>query len=687
MSSSSTAYRADIDGLRGIAVFCVVVFHAGLPGFSGGFVGVDIFFVISGFLICSIIEREIAEDRFSYATFYARRARRILPALFAVLLACFVVATLVLTGAELKDFSKSAVANIAAVSNIYFWSTANYFATASEFKPLMMTWSLSVEEQFYVFFPPVLMLIRRLRWHTGAVLAALTAASLLASVVVTARDPSTAFFLLPSRAWELGVGALLAHYHANAVRHGKALAPSTQQALGIVGLLGLVIAIALFDHGTPFPGIAAALPVVATAMLIAAPASTVNRRILGNRALVFIGLVSYSWYLWHWPLLSFARVVADQAISLTTALGLVGLSFVLAILSWRFIEQPFRAPGPSIRRTLWRYGAATASMLVIGMVLVAGRGWNARLPNGFAAIEQSGQVVSDPCLAGYGTVALNLDPKCVAAAGAAVALIGDSHAAALAPGLRAVAAAQGFGYTQFTKSSCPNLRGVSRLMLNHPLHDRECAAYNAAALQAVHDNPDIKVVFVAGYWSAPFAEEHLGQRFIASDRPGVSVTPEASRTFLRTGIDATVAYLAAAGKTVVLVKDVPMFSFNPVRAVAAQAIPARRQLAEALHMPPSGDGRSAADFTLTNRDDLSHRYIDEAGRHAPYPLVLDPAATLCTQGQCRYGDGSHLFYVDFQHLSTAGARFMFDQPSVNAMLARQPGAHPAAARFTTQTLQ
>ena len=684
MSNSSTAYRPDIDGLRGIAVFCVVVFHAGLPGFSGGFVGVDIFFVISGFLICSIIEREIADDRFSYATFYARRARRILPALFAVLLACFVVATLIMTGAEMKDFSKSAVANIAAVSNIYFWSTSNYFATASELKPLMMTWSLSVEEQFYVFFPPVLMLIRRLRWHTGAVLAALTAASLLASVVITARDPASAFFLLPTRAWELGVGALLAHYYANAARDGKMLAPSSQQALGVAGLLGLIVSIALFDHGTPFPGIAAALPVFATAMLIAAPASTVNRLILGNKALVFIGLVSYSWYLWHWPLLSFARFVADQPINLTTALGLAALSFVLAVLSWRFVEQPFRAPGPSINRTLWRYGAATAAMLAIGVVLVAGRGWNARLPDGFASIERSGQVVFDPCLAGYGASAPNLDRNCVAATGAAVALIGDSHAAALAPGLRAMATAQGLGYTQLTKASCPALRGVSRLMLNHPGHDRECAAFNATALQAVHDNPAIKVVFVAGYWTAPFAEEHLGQRFIASDRPGVTVTPDESRAFLRTGIDATVAYLAAAGKTVVLVKDVPMFNFDPVRAVAAQAIPVRRQLAAALHVPPTGDGHTAADSTLTNKDDLAHRLLDEAGRRAPYPTVLDPAATLCTQGRCRYGDSNNLFYVDFQHLSAAGARFMLDQPLVGAMLAGQGNAHAAAPHVTAQ---
>ncbi|HWW72406.1 MAG TPA: acyltransferase, partial [Duganella sp.] len=216
MTQPSSPYRSDIDGLRGIAVSSVILFHAGVRGFSGGFVGVDIFFVISGYLICGIIQREIAEQRFSYAKFYARRARRILPALFAVLLVCFVAAALVMTGAEMQDFSKSALANIGAVSNVYFWKSANYFSSSAELKPLMMTWSLSVEEQFYLFFPPVLLLIRRYRWNTGAALAALTAASLLASVWMTSRNPSTAFFLLPSRAWELGVGALLAHYDSRA---------------------------------------------------------------------------------------------------------------------------------------------------------------------------------------------------------------------------------------------------------------------------------------------------------------------------------------------------------------------------------------------------------------------------------------------------------------------------------------
>nr|WP_315401245.1 acyltransferase family protein [uncultured Duganella sp.] len=673
MTTPSPAYRPDIDGLRGIAVFCVVAFHAGLGGFAGGFVGVDIFFVISGYLICTIIEREIAEDRFSYAKFYARRARRILPALFAVLAACFATAALVLTAVEMQDFANSAVANIGAFSNLYFWRSANYFSPSSELKPLMMTWSLSVEEQFYLFFPPALLLLRRLRWRTGPALAALAALSLLASAWLTARNPTAAFFLLPTRAWELGVGALLAHYGARGLPPALLRGPA-REALGGVGLLALLYAIVAFDHNTPFPGVAAAVPVFGTAMLIGAAGSAVNRVVLSNKALVFIGLVSYSWYLWHWPLLSFARLAADRPLPPATALTLAALAFVLAVLSWRFVERPFRAPGASDGATLRRYGAATALMLAVGVALVAGRGWQQRLPEQFASLERSGQVVPDPCLAPYGVSAPALGPACAGGAGG-VALIGDSHAAALAPGLRALAAEHGLGYMQLTKASCPHLDGVTRRMPNHPGHDRECAAYNQAALARLRADPALTVVFVAGYWSAPFDDEDAGQRYVPAARPDAGVSPQASRRYLDEGLAATVRALAQAGKTVVLVKDVPRFPFDPVRAVAAEAIPWRKRLAAALGARPAG---GAGQVRAADRRDPADATIDALAARAPRVAVLDPATALCADGPCRYSGHGHLYYVDAQHLSAAGARVALDQPGVAGLLAG--GAAPRAAR-------
>ena len=674
MNNPTSNYRPDIDGLRGIAVLCVVLFHAGVGGFSGGFVGVDIFFVISGYLICSIIQREIEERRFSYAKFYARRARRILPALFVVLLACFAAATLVMTGGEMQDFSQSALANIVAVSNIYFWKSANYFSSAAELKPLMMTWSLSVEEQFYLFFPPVLLLIRRYKWHTGAALAALTAISLLASVWMTSRNPSTAFFLLPSRAWELGVGALLAHYGSRSALAGRPMPARRREALGAGGLLAVVYAITCYDEATVFPGIAAALPVLGAAMLIAAHGSVINRFILSNKALVFIGLVSYSWYLWHWPMLSFARLAADRPIGLDTALMLVALSFLLAIASWRFVERPFRAGKADDMRTLWRYGAATAAMLAIGVGLAAGQGWPQRLPDGFTAIERNAGIPGHPCLAGYGQSAPDLSPGCATKGEhGSIALIGDSHAAAIAAGLRAMAVRHGIGFTQLTKASCPTLKGVTRLMASQPTHVRECASFNQAALARVRDDPAIKIVMLAGYWSAPFDQEPAGQRFVLAGQPDVPVTPRQSRQYLREGLAATVGMMTAAGKTVLLVKDVPIFNFDPVRAVAVAWIPSRHRLAAALGVPSAGDGHSAALNLLRNKDDETNAYIDDIGRQYPQVTVIDPAARLCAGGRCSYSGRADLYYVDSQHLSDNGGGVMLDQPAIIKLLASQGG--------------
>lgn len=669
MSKLSTSYRADIDGLRGIAVFCVVVYHCGLAAFNGGFVGVDIFFVISGYLICAIIQREIEEETFSYARFYARRARRILPALFVVVAASIVLAILIMTTAEMKDFAKSAVANIGAFSNIYFWQSANYFSTSAELKPLMMTWSLSVEEQFYLFFPPVLLLARRLKWQTGVALGVLSAASLAASVWVTAHDPSSAFFLLPTRAWELGVGALVAHMERRAVQQGDVLPIRHRELLGAAGLAAVAFSIFSYDSTTPFPGIAAALPVCGTAMLIAARGSFVNRNIVGNKVLVLIGLVSYSWYLWHWPLLSFARLVADRQIDLATSLSLAALSFVIAILSWRYVEQPFRTRRQSDRKTLRDYGAATAAMLAIAGVLVLGHGWQRRLPDQFLAVERSARIDVDPCLAGYGKSAPSLDGICKAGGAAnTIALIGDSHAAALAPALRALAHRQGLAFTQFTKSSCPALAGVTRRMLNHPLHDRECMAFNDDALKRLRDDANVKVVFLAGYWSAPFAEETSGQRFVSTDALDAPVSPEQSRLYLKRGLAATVEYLGTAGKTVVLLNDTPIFNFDPVRSVAADKIPFRKRLAAALNVLPAGDGHSVSDSQLTNKGDLAYQYVQDIGKDFPFVTVLDPAASLCFANRCSYSGTGALYYVDSQHLSEAGANIVLNQRSVNRML-------------------
>ncbi|MET0319652.1 MAG: acyltransferase family protein [Duganella sp.] len=681
MNKKNSFYRPDIDGLRGIAVLVVVLFHAGIPFLGGGFVGVDVFFVISGYLICSIIHREIAQDRFSFAEFYARRARRILPALVAVLLASSVTALLVMSSAELRDFANSVVATVAAVANIYFWKTLNYFSAAAEFKPLTMTWSLAVEEQFYVFFPVLLLILRRLQWRAMPAVAVLTALSLAASVYLLQRNPTTAFFLLPSRAWEMGVGAMLAIGYRPVTQWVEARPRALRETLAVLGLAMLAVAIFGYDHSTAFPGVAALLPVLGTALLIATGSSVVNRRLLSGRPLVFIGLVSYSWYLWHWPMLSFARLSSDQNLPLATTATIATLSFVVAVLSWRYIEVPFRTSTMPTRPLLWRYAATSVAVVAIAGVMIAGKGLPQRLPDNYVALENSMVNPADPCLANYRQSRPDVSAHCVATRGPALALIGDSHAAALAPAVRALAASQGLGYVQLTKMSCPTLAGVTRYMANHPGHDRECADFNRTALETIGANPAIETVVMTGFWSAPLDEGQQGQRYARDEAgAGPATTAAQSRANLAQGLRDTVTTLQAAGKRVVVLKDVPMFDFDPPRALAMAYIPGRRALAALLQLSPHTERYEVDQRNVLNRQDITDTYVDAAGLGMAHVTVLNPWQALCTHNRCSIGADQQLYYFDNQHVSASGAARIVDGVGLGPIVVPGAGARSALAQ-------
>lgn len=336
-------YRAEIDGLRALAVVPVIFFHAGFHLFSGGFVGVDVFFVISGYLITTIIISEMDAGRFSLIRFYVRRAKRILPALFFVMLACVPLAALFFLPIAMKDFSQSLIAVSAFASNILFWTESGYFEQTAELKPLLHTWSLAVEEQYYIIFPLLLIVL----WWLGrlgmiAVLSVLFVASFAAAEWAAYNNPAAAFYLLPMRAWELLIGAFAAFYLQ---RSDVPLQPVVKQAGSVFGLALIATAIFLYDETTPFPGLYALLPTVGTVLIIlfAVPGTWVNQ-LLSLKLFVGLGLISYSAYLWHQPLFAFARYHNPFEPSLTVMLGLSLLTLPLAFLSWRYIETPFRRP-------------------------------------------------------------------------------------------------------------------------------------------------------------------------------------------------------------------------------------------------------------------------------------------------------------------------------------------------------
>ena len=361
-------YRREIDGLRALAVLAVIFFHAGFSAFSGGFVGVDVFFVISGYLITSIIITERKANTFTLINFYERRARRILPALFVVLFACLPIALLWLAPRHLKDFSQSLVAVSGLASNFLFWLTRGYFGTAAVLKPLLHTWSLAVEEQYYLLFPIFLLLI----WSWGkrwiiVVLGSVAVISLATAQWGSVNEPTFTFFMLPTRGWELLIGSFIAFYSdENKVNHIR----SVSQALSVAGLLLILYAVFVYDKSTPFPSLYALLPTIGAGLIILfATPTTFTGQILGSRLFVGIGLISYSAYLWHQPVFAFARIRSLEEPSKLLISVLTILVFALAYLSWRYVETPFRKRHYFNRKQVFVLGAlCSVVFIVIGLI-------------------------------------------------------------------------------------------------------------------------------------------------------------------------------------------------------------------------------------------------------------------------------------------------------------------------------
>lgn len=356
-------YRAEIDGLRAFAVLPVILFHAGFEHFSGGFVGVDVFFVISGYLITSILIEELDSNCFSVQKFYQRRARRILPALFFVIFLCIPFSWIILLPTDLLDFCQSLVAVLLFSSNFLFWTESGYFGTAAELKPLLHTWSLAVEEQYYIFFPIFLLLT----WRMGKnkifwTLMAVAFGSLLLSEWGAQYRPSANFFLAPTRAWELLAGSLSAFILKKQATRGS-------NSLSFLGLTAIIASVFLFDETTPFPSSYALVPVLGAVLVILyGDDKTFVAKILSTKSLVSIGLISYSAYLWHQPLLALYRYKYD--LKTEVAYILCAVSIILAYLTWKFVETPFRDKNKVPLKKLVIY--CLSGYVIIGSVGIIG---------------------------------------------------------------------------------------------------------------------------------------------------------------------------------------------------------------------------------------------------------------------------------------------------------------------------
>lgn len=658
-------YRPDIDGLRAIAVTAVVLFHAGLWPLRSGYIGVDVFFVISGYLIGGIIYRDAARQAFSFARFYARRARRILPALIVVVVSSLLLGLLLLSPGELKRLAMSAGSALAGGSNFRFWMDTGYFAPSARLDPMLMTWSLGVEEQFYLVLPFVLLALRPFSARIQLfAIAGLTLASLAVSIVMTARFPNAAFYLLPSRGWELGAGVLLAVWQAQG-RHG--LSATAAEAVSGFGLAAITASLLVFDEKTPFPGVAALLPVVGTVALIACAGSRINSRLLGHRIPVGIGRVSYSWYLWHWPLMTFANLCSFEPLPVWVLLVIALVSLLLAVLTWHLVEQPFRSTRLPDGRVVFRYVLVVSALLVVVGGLIRAEGLPQRGSPQIAEVE--GEVLAarkDPCLARNGVDTPNVSAACVAIEPGrpAVAILGDSHAAALGLGLRGMARQQGWGFQIFTKSSCRPLLGVTVWKRDVPTFSEECARFMQAAFKRVAEDPSVHTVILSGLWAGPLVDIRA-ERY--QDLAGADDSGAGAR-LLASGLTRAVHGLGAAGKRVLIAEDVPYWRVDPVKVFITEKIPLRMAVQGGFQSALGSDALRLSE----PRNLLVDRLVADTASHAGAGF-LPLRAAFCEGDICRFKGDEHLWYSDRSHLFAQGAIHALS-PWVDVIFAQNPAS-------------
>jgi peptidoglycan/LPS O-acetylase OafA/YrhL len=412
----SADYRDDIDGLRSIAVLGVVLYHARMSRLTGGFSGVDIFFVISGYLIGGHVYGQLQRGQFSFRQFYRNRAKRILPALYAVLAAVFVTGLLLLSPSELKDLASATFATTASASNIWFCKTTGYFSASAELNPLLMTWSLGVEEQFYFVIPVLLAVLFRVgRRLILPLLAIIACASFVLTIYQLGNNPASAFYLPFSRSWELCGGVLFAIIEANGHLPSRSSSDWASNCFGWAGLFFIVAPFFLLNSSMTFPGAAALPSVLGAALILYSRGSFVNRRVLSLPPLMFVGRVSYSFYLIHWPVLAFLRVIKGDTLPQLTGLVSVFISFLLAVASYFLIETPFRSSKLAAWPLLARYGAVSLSILLISGIIFWNGGLRSRFPEVAELDSHAASSHEDPCLVSDGKDSPNLSDGCTAA--------------------------------------------------------------------------------------------------------------------------------------------------------------------------------------------------------------------------------------------------------------------------------
>ncbi|HSY91935.1 MAG TPA: acyltransferase family protein [Candidatus Binatus sp.] len=664
------AYRPDVDGLRALAIIPVVLFHAFPTMLRGGFVGVDIFFVISGFLISGIIFKALQRESFSFPGFYANRIKRIFPALLLVLSACAVFGWFFLLPDEYAQLGKHIVGGAAYLENFILRGEAGYFNTATSLKPLMHLWSLAIEEQFYLTYPLLLWAAWRLRGNLLAIIVPLVLISFSLNLWKVRSDAASAFFLPQTRFWELWTGGALAYIDifkpevprrfttswawltSSLSNRGQTSASSVivSNAVSIVGLALIGLSLLLVREYS-FPGYWGLLPVGGAALLIlAGPSAWINRGILSNRVAVFVGLISYPLYLWHWPILSFGRIIRGEELSRGTRIAALGLSFLLAWATWRFVESPIR-----FGRRIWIKTAALAAISVV----IACVGYKIHDRDGFAdrlkglavdldwahpdasSTSECRKTVNAEKM-GYCRISGEGPPS--------VLLVGDSHAEALYHGLAPAYAQRSQTVMNLGEPGCVPFYDTESYTLGMR-QERDCRPIVNRMLDFATSTPSVRTIILSvrgpmNMFGRELDADPTGPTKVISWDGAPKNSSQAD--IFAAAFRNTVSRLSASGKDVVLFVDWPELGFDP-RSCLPRPVPLFSHVRPLCGVPrPQVDDRNRA----------YREVILDMQKEFGQLRVFDPLPYLCNATACYAIRDGHLLYRDGNHLSAAGSMYL-----------------------------
>lgn len=639
-------YRADVDGLRAVAVLLVVLFHAQL-GFSGGFIGVDVFFVISGFLITGLILKEQQTNSFRLPNFWERRIRRIIPAATVMVIAVLIAGGFILLPTDFANLAKSAIAQQLMLSNFYFWQHTDYFDGLIDMKPLMHTWSLAIEEQFYLGYPLLLIAVRRFswRWKFAGMFAA-TIASLVLSQWGVDRYPVATYYLMPTRAWELLLGGMICF--TPAPRHCKTW---FLESLSWLAIITIVTVGWCYSPNTPCPGLAALVPCGAAAVLMYANSIrlTTVGRLLATKPVVFIGLLSYSLYLWHWPILALLRYWNVPDLGVVMRLAAISASIVISYFSWRFVEIPIRRKSGSAL-ALWPYlatGFMAVAVVGFATFIISSNGYRARfsrevldivdgseVPDGYITLPEQVRHGELPRLGEKGEPDRELD----------FVLWGDSHAVAVAPLVDRLAEKRHLTGVIAAQSGTVPLLGVWRPA--EGVKGMTKRDWNQDVFQYLCDHP-VKNVVLASRWAVNINGRIDGTMdSLIVDGESKARTPAESREAFVRALDRTIGPLEEHGTHIWILGQVPLQPGNPPKRLFYAALDGET-LPKGVSLQRHLD-RQANVLKSFSQLKNGFTYLD------PIPYCFDNA------GYSKIGDGSKSFYFDDNHLSPRGAEMLLE---------------------------